>query len=111
LLRGAIVEVDVEVMRTGANRSYTAAGLADEGAQALARGTVSTGIFGGFAAAGDFEGILSEAHEQHVTRLRNQERRLGVLGDQGHVAASAFVDMEERNAEALRAVAWPITQA
>lgn len=105
------MKVDVETMRTGANRSYTAAGLADEGAQALERRSVSSGIFGGFAAAGDFELIMSDAHSQHVTRLRSHERRLGVLGDKGHVAASAFVDMEERNAEALRAVAWPITQA
>ncbi len=105
------MHVDVEVMRTGANRSYTAAGLADEGAQTLGAGIVAPGIFGGFAAAGDFESIMSETHNQHVTRLRNQERRLGVLGDKGHVAASAFVDMEERNAEALRAVAWPIIQA
>lgn len=105
------MQVDVEVMRTGANRSYTAAGLADEGAQKLARRAVGSGIFGGFAAAGDFEGILSEAHSQHVERLRNHERRLGVLGDKAHVAASAFVDMERRNAEALRAVAWQLTQA
>ncbi len=55
--------------------------------------------------------IMSDAHSQHVTRLQNHERRLGVLGDRGHVAASAFIGMEERNAEALRAVAWPITQA
>ncbi|AQA03652.1 hypothetical protein BVC93_15890 [Mycobacterium sp. MS1601] len=104
------MEVDVEVMRTGANRSYTAASLADEGASALGRGSVTAGVFGGFAAAGDFEAIMAEAHSQHVARLRNHERRLGVLGDKGHVAASAFVDMEERNAEALRAVAWQITQ-
>ena len=105
------MEVNVEVMRTGANSSYTAAGLADEGAQTLGRSAVASGIFGGFAAAGDFESILGEAHGQHVTRLRNHERRLGVLGDKGHVTASAFVDMEERNAQALRAVAWPTTRA
>lgn len=104
------MEIDVEVMRTGSNRSYTAAGLADEGARALDRGTVSAGIFGGFAAAGDFEDIMSGAHSEHVGRLRNHERRLGVLGDKGHVAATTFVDMEQRNAEALRAVAWQITQ-
>jgi len=104
------VEVDVEVMRIGSNRSYTAASLADEGAQALARGTVSAGIFGGFAAAGDFEEIISGAHAEHMDRLGNHERRLGVLGDKGHVAATTFVDMEQRNAEALRAVAWQITQ-
>jgi Protein of unknown function (DUF2563) len=105
------VEIYVEVMRTGANRSYAAAGLADEGAQKLARRTVATGIFGGFAAAGDFEAVMSGAHTQHVAGLRNHERRLGVLGDKAHVAAATFVEMEQRNAEALRAVAWPTTQA
>ncbi|MGB3483795.1 MAG: DUF2563 family protein [Mycobacterium sp.] len=103
------MEVEVEVMRAGANRSYTAAGLADEGAQKLGRGVVASGMFGGFAAAGDFECILSDAHGQHVAQLRSHEGRLGVLGDKGHVAASAFVEMEQRNAAALRAVAWPIT--
>lgn len=105
------MEIHVEVMRIGANRSYIAAGLADEGARVLARQTVGSGIFGGFAAAGDFEAILAGAHSQHVTRLRGHERGFGVLGDKAHVAASAFVDMEARNAEALRAVAWRITQA
>ena len=105
------MEVQVEVMRTGANRAYTAAGLAEEGAQTLARRSVTAGIFGGFAAAGDFEGIMSGAHTQHVERLRNHERRLGVLGDKSHVVATSFVEMEQRNAEALQAVAWQITQA
>lgn len=104
------MEILVEVMRTGANRSYTAAGLADEGAQRLARRSVAAGLFGGFAAAGDFEAVMSGAHAQHVARLRNHERRLGVLGDKAHVAATTFVEMEQRNAEALRAVAWPTTR-
>jgi len=104
------VEIDVEVMHTGANRSYTAAGLADEGARKLGRHTVTPGTFGGFAAAGDFEGILSGAHSQHVSRLRDQERRLGVLGDKAHAAASAFSDMERRNTDALKEVAWLTTQ-
>jgi Protein of unknown function (DUF2563) len=104
------MEVQFEVMRIGANRSYTAAGLADEGAQRLVRRPVAAGIFGGFAAAGDFEGIMSGAHTQHVERLRNHERRLGILGDKAHIAATTFMDMDERNAKALRAVAWQITQ-
>ena len=108
--QGASVEIDVEVMRTGANRSYTAASLADEGAQTLARRSVRSGVFGGFAAADDFERVMSEAHNQHVADLRDHERRLGVLGDKAHVAASTFDDMEQRNAEALLAVAWQITQ-
>lgn len=105
------MEIDVDAMHTGSNRSYTAAGLADEGVRALGRRTVRSGMFGGFAAAGDFEGILADARSQHLARLRDDERRLGVLGDKTHVAASAFTDMERRNTEALQAVAWLTTQA
>jgi Protein of unknown function (DUF2563) len=105
------VEIDVEVMHTGAHRSYTAAGLADEGARKLALRSVTSGMFGGFAAAGDFESILADAHSQQVARLRDGERRLGVLGDKAHAAAGAFTDMERRNADALSEVAWLTTQA
>lgn len=105
------MEIDVEVMRTGANRSYTAAAFADEGARSLGRRTVTSGMFGGFDAAGDFEAILADAHTQHVTRLREDERRLGVLGDKAHAAAGAFTEMEQRNTDALREVAWLTTQA
>ncbi|QEN12450.1 DUF2563 family protein [Mycolicibacterium sp. ELW1] len=98
------MQVDVEEMRAGANRSYNAASFAMEGADQLGRATVGAGIFGGFAAAESFHGALSEAHSNHVQRLRSHENRLGVLGDKGHKAASVFVEMEERNAEALRSV-------
>jgi len=101
-LPGVEVHVDIDEMRSGANRSYTAAGLAMDGASELGRVRVGSGIFGNFAAADDFHGALSEAHRNHVDRLRDHERRLGVLGDKGHTAASAFTDMEQRNAEALR---------
>ncbi|BBZ00943.1 hypothetical protein MCHIJ_03800 [Mycolicibacterium chitae] len=103
--------VDVEQMRAGANKSYAAAGFADEGVQALSRGRVCAGMFGDFAAAELFSTGIDGAHTQHATRLRNQERRLGVLGDKTHVTASCFVDMERRNTEALQAVKWSLTQA
>jgi hypothetical protein len=98
------VQVDVDEMRSGANRSYNAAWLAMEGADRLARGTVAAGIFGAFGAAESFCGALDDAHTAHVRRLRDHQSRLGVLGDKAHTTASAFVDMEDRNAEALRAV-------
>ena len=47
---------------------------------------------------------MSEAHSNHIQRLRDHEGHLGVLGDKGHKTASVFLDMEERNAEALRSV-------
>ncbi|WP_167106813.1 DUF2563 family protein [Mycobacterium sp. DL592] len=98
------MQVDVGEMRSGANRAYSAAWLAMEGADRLARGTVAAGIFGDFGAAESFCGALDQAHTAHVQRLRDHENRLGVLGDKAHTTASAFVDMEERNAEALRSV-------
>jgi hypothetical protein len=103
--------VDPEEMRTGANTSYNAAWLANEGAIALSRGRATSGIYGGFASAEDFSTALGAAHNQHLAKLKQHEARLGNLGDKAHTAASAFVDMEERNSEALRAVLWSNTQA
>lgn len=91
-------------MRSGANRSYTAASFAMEGADQLSRVNAASGIFGGFPAAESFHGALSDAQSNHIQRLREHETHLGVLGDKGHKTASVFIEMEERNAEALRSV-------
>lgn len=98
------MQVDVEEMRSGANRSYNAASLAMEGADQLSRVKPASGIFGAFPAAESFHGALFEAHSNHIERLRSHESHLGALGDKAHKTASVFVDMEERNAEALRSV-------
>lgn len=93
--------VDPDGMRAGANLSYSASWLAMEGRQKLSRVNVNVGIFGDFAAADCFHSGISGAHTQHVARLRGHETRLGDLGDQVHVTASSFVEMERRNKEAL----------
>ncbi|OYN78742.1 DUF2563 family protein [Mycolicibacterium sphagni] len=98
------MQVDVTEMRSGANRSYNAATLAMEGADQLSRASIGTSIFGDFPPAESFHGALAEAHSNHIQRLREHETHLGVLGDKGHKTASVFVEMEERNAEALRSV-------
>jgi hypothetical protein len=103
--------VDPAEMRAGANTSYNAAWLAGEGASALSRGTVTSGIFGDFAAAEDFGTALGAAHSQHLSKLRQHETRLGTFGDKAHTVASAFIDMDQRNSQALQAVLWPTTQA
>jgi Protein of unknown function (DUF2563) len=105
------LRVEVDEIRSGANRSPNAAWLAKEGADLLSRASVTMGIFGDFAAAESFHGALSHTHSNHIERLRDHENRLGVLGDKAHTTASVFVEMEERNAQALRAVSWPDTQA
>lgn len=100
-------------MRGGANRSYTAAGFADEGVTALTRTRVTAGMFGDFAIAETFQTSVNGAHTQHGRRLRTQERRLGVLGDKTHVIASAFDEMEHRNraaVEQVRTELWSNTQ-
>ncbi len=98
------MEVDVGAMRSGANRSYNAAWLAAEGADLLSRASVRAGSFGEFAAAESFHGALSQSHSNHIERLCDYESQLGILGDKAHTTATGFVDMEERNAEALRSV-------
>ncbi|MCX2935056.1 DUF2563 family protein, partial [Mycobacterium sp. CVI_P3] len=97
-------QVDVGELRSGANRSYSAAALAMEGADQLRRVSPASGIFGGFAAAESFDGALAEAHSNHIQRLHDHESHLGVLGDKAHTTASVFVEMEARNAEAVRSV-------
>ncbi|CAN5859793.1 hypothetical protein BH09ACT7_BH09ACT7_19730 [soil metagenome] len=103
--------VEPAEMRAGANTSYNAAWLANEGATALARATVVSGMFGGFAAAQDFGTALGAAHSQHLSTLRQHEVWLGTVGDQAHTGASAFIDMDQRNSQALQAVLWSSTQA
>ena len=98
------MEVDVGAMRSGANRSYNASWLAAEGADLLSRSPVRSGVFGDFAAAESFHGALRQSHSNHIERLRDHEGRLGVLGDKAHTTASEFIEMEERNAQALRSV-------
>ena len=98
------MQFDVAAMRSGANRSDNAAWLAMEAADQLSRAAVPAGIFGAVAAAESFCSAVDKTHSNHVERLRGQQNRLGVLGDKTHTTASAFLDMEGRNAEALRSV-------
>ncbi|BBY59104.1 DUF2563 family protein [Mycolicibacterium sarraceniae] len=105
------MQVDVDKMRSGANRSYNAAYRVREGANALSRAAVASGIFGDFEAAEAFHTALIQTHTRHVTRMQDHSDGLGTLGDNAHRAASEFSEMEQRNTEALREVLWPSTQA
>jgi Protein of unknown function (DUF2563) len=107
------MRVDTGQMRTGAQRSHTAAGFADEGVTALTRSRVTGGMFGDFAGAEAFRHAMADAHTVHGARLRWNERHLGALGDRTHVIASSFDEMERRNRAALdevRSQLWPTTQ-
>lgn len=98
------MHVDVEEMRCGAGLSYGAARLADEAVGVLSRATVAAGLFGAFPAAQNFGAMVGRAHRAQVDLLRNHESRLNSVGDKAHTAATAFVDMEQRNAQALHPV-------
>ena len=98
------MQVDVEEMRSGANRSYSAAWLADEAAEHLSRMTLAANLFGAFPAARSFGAKLERTHRGQIDLLRRHQARLNTVGDNAHTAATAFEDMEDRNAEALHFV-------
>lgn len=89
-------------LRAAADRTYQAAGFANDAAQRLSASPVQAGIFGAFDAAESFHRALSGAHSNHELALRRQTVGLGGLGDAAHTVASAFTGMEDRNAAALR---------
>jgi hypothetical protein len=105
------VDVDLDEMRAGADRSYSASDFAADAVERLARGRFSSGIFGAFGAAESFHTTVGEAHSNHLRRMDAHQSNLGALGDKAHRTASAFRDMEDRNTAALRSVPWPITPA
>lgn len=105
------MRLDIGEMHSGADRSYGAAWLASEGADALATARVTSGAFGAFGSAESFREAIGTAHDHHIRRLRAEQDRLGALGDTAHTTASAFTEMERRNSEAMRAVLWPDTRA
>lgn len=98
------MQVDVEEMRCGASLSYAAAWLAYEAAGVLSRSTVSAGLFGAFPAARHFGAALQSTHRTQVDLLRRHESELNSVGDNAHTAATAFVSMERRNAQALHSM-------
>ncbi len=98
------MRIDVEEMRSGANQSYGAAWLAMEGANRLSTMAVPSGVFGSMPVAHSFCSALSQEHRNQLKQLRDHEAKLIVLGDKAHTTASVFAGMEERTAEALRAV-------
>lgn len=98
------MQVDVEEMRCGAGLSYAAAWLADEAAGVLSRSAVAADMFGAFPAAQKFGKTVERAHRAQVDLLHSHESRLNSVGDKAHTAATAFLNMEQRNAQALHSV-------
>jgi hypothetical protein len=96
--------VDTDLLHSGANESQRAGGHAQNGADQLSRGPLSSGMFGGFPAAETFHGAVSAAHGQHVKNLQAHQETLTDVGHKAHYAANGFTDMDDRNAAELRSV-------
>jgi len=98
------MHVNTEGLRSGANRSYTAADHAYEGTGRLSRAGISSGIFGDFPAAANFEQAVDRAHRDHIAIIKAHCDKLGTVADKAHSAASDFDSMEEQNRDRLKAV-------
>jgi hypothetical protein len=94
--------VDTGWLHSGANHSHRAAGYAQDGADQLSRGPLSSGMFGNFAAADVYHEAVSSAHAWHVRRLQAHYQMLTAVGDKAHQAAAGFTEMDEHNAAKLR---------
>lgn len=96
--------VDTGLLHAGASDSYRAGEHALAGAGHLSRAPLAAGIFGDFAAAEAFHEAVYSAHAHHVRTLQGHQERLSALADKAHVAAAGFIEMDQNNASALRAV-------
>lgn len=96
--------VKPDLLHSGGTESHRAGDHAQEGADHLSRGPVTTGMFGGFAAAETFHDAVHAAHAQHVKNLQAHQEVLGAVGSKAHLAATRFSDMDARNAATMRSV-------
>src|ERR1700758_4774083 len=98
------MDVDTELLHSGANQSHRASGHAQEAANHLSRGPLMSGMFGEFAAAESFHEAVATAQAHHVKTLLAHQETLTTVGTNAHTAATGVTDMGERNATQLRAV-------
>ncbi|MEE6179068.1 DUF2563 family protein [Mycobacterium sp. 050134] len=96
--------VDTSMLRTGGNDSRRAGDYAQQGADELSRGPVSSGMFGEFAAAQEFHAAVSAAHTRHVANLKAHQQTLTDVGGKAHQVAAGFTEMDNNNATEMRMV-------
>lgn len=96
--------VDPKLLHSGGNQTYRASDHAQDAANHLSRAALPSGMFGDFVAADDFHNIVSAAHAHHAKTLQTHQETLSSIGGKAHRAATEFVDMDNRNAEQVRAV-------
>lgn len=96
--------VDTGLLHSGGSQSHRAGGHAQDAADRLSRGPLTSGMFGDFSAAEEFHEAVSVAHGKHVKDLQAHGETLTAVGSRAHEAASGFTDMEKHNSADLRAV-------
>jgi uncharacterized protein DUF2563 len=98
------MRVEPEVLKDGADVSRNAGQIVGNGADALAKAPIPTGIFGDFDAAHAFHSALSAGHQSHVQAMRGNHRTLTDVGDKAHRAATSFSETEAGNKAQIDAV-------
>jgi len=94
-------EVDAGHLMAGGDCCRHAAESAREAAEALAGADVASGIFGDFAEAHHFHGVVSGVHQQHQDRLRGHHQTLSGVSAKAVNAAQVFGGTDESAGEAI----------
>jgi hypothetical protein len=95
------MKVEPDVLKDGADVSRNAGRIVGNGADALARASLPTGMFGDFAAAHGFHTALTAGHQSYVRGMRGNHRTLTDVGDKVHNAATTFEETEADNKAAI----------
>ncbi len=96
--------VDTRLLHAGGSDSHRAGEHAQEGANALSRAPLSSGMFGEFAAADAFHEAVDSARAQHATNLQAHQQVLTAVGDKAHRATAGFTEMDDHTACEMRAL-------
>ncbi|ORW12105.1 DUF2563 family protein [Mycobacterium kyorinense] len=91
-------EVNTEHLIAGGNLSGYAADSAREAAKQLAGAEVASGMFGDFAEAQEFHGMVNTAHQQHQTQLHGHDTTLRGVSAKAAKAAQVFTVTDESEA-------------
>jgi hypothetical protein len=94
-------EVSADHLMAGGQCCRFAAESAREAAEALAGADVASGIFGDFAEAHQFHGVVSGVHRLHQDRLRGHHTTLSGVSAKAVNAAQVFGGTDESAGEAI----------
>lgn len=101
LLAAEEFDVNGDHLAAGGDFCRHAADSVKDAAEALAGADVASGIFGDFAEAHQFHGVMSGVHRQHQDRLRGHQQTLSGLSAKAVKAAQVFSETDESAGEAV----------